>query len=122
MALYPQKGTLEVRLQKKPHYAVTVLVPEIGITGTPVIDPSTNTIYLVASTKENGNFVQRMHTIDLITHAEKFDGHGGNFGHMNGTGDGSSGGKLSFDPPTENQRPGLLLENSHRHHRVGSAP
>ena len=25
MALYPQKGTLEVRLQKKPHYAVTVL-------------------------------------------------------------------------------------------------
>ena len=93
--------------------ACSDLVPEIGITGTPVIDPSSNTIYLVASTKENGNFFQRLHAIDLITHAEKFGGPVVISATVNGTGDGSSGGKLSFDPLTERQRSGLLLENSH---------
>jgi hypothetical protein len=93
--------------------ACSDLVPEIGITGTPVIDPSTNTIYLVASTKENGNFLQRLHAIDLVTHAEKFGGPVVISATVNGTGDGSSGGKVSFDPLKQNQRSGLLLENGH---------
>jgi hypothetical protein len=43
--------------------------PSIGITGTPVIDPGTSTLYLVAKTKETisgaTHFVQRLHAINL---------------------------------------------------------
>ena len=89
------------------------LVPEIGITSTPVIDPTTNTLYLVAKTKENGVYVQRLHAIDTVTNAEKFGGPVVIAATVNGTGDGSSGGKVSFDPLKQHNRPGLLLENGH---------
>jgi hypothetical protein len=53
-------------------------VPYCGITGTPVIDPSSKTLYLVARTKEiqgtNKYYVQRLHALDIATHAEKFGG------------------------------------------------
>src|SRR6185312_1339644 len=41
------------------------IAPEIGITGTPVIDSSSSTLYVVAKTKENGKFVQRLHALDI---------------------------------------------------------
>jgi hypothetical protein len=80
------------------------LVPEIGITSTPVIDPGTGTIYLVAKTKENGNFVQRLHALDITTHAEKFGGPV----VISATSQGRT-----FDPLKQHNRPGLLLENGH---------
>jgi len=87
------------------------LVPEIGITSTPVIDPTTNTLYLVAKTKENGVYFQRLHAIDTVTNAEKFGGPVVIAATVNGTGDGSS--TVSFDPLRQHNRPGLLLENGH---------
>jgi hypothetical protein len=87
---------------------------EIGITGTPVIDSSTGTIYVVAKTKEvsgsTTNYVQRLHALDLATGAEKTNPVVIQ-ASVPGTGNGSSGGTLTFDPLRENQRTGLLLAN-----------
>jgi uncharacterized protein (TIGR03437 family) len=48
------------------------VIPELGITGTPVIDPDAGTIYLIALTKESGTqFVYRLHALDVTSGAER---------------------------------------------------
>ncbi len=86
------------------------ILTQIGITSTPVIDQSSGTIYVVAATKEGSStWVQRLHALDITTGAEKFGGPVVLQASLPGTGSGSSGGTLAFDPLRENQRPGLLL-------------
>ncbi len=87
------------------------LEPEIGITSTPVIDPTTGTIYVEGKTNENGGYVQRLHALDITTGAEKFGGPAVLAASVPGTGNGSSGGVLNFDPLWQLQRNGLLLLN-----------
>jgi len=89
------------------------LVPEVGITGTPVIDPTTGTIYLVAKSKVNGSLVQYLHAIDVGTSAEKFGGPVLIEATVPGTASDGNGTTVSFSPHFENQRAGLLLENGH---------
>jgi fibronectin type 3 domain-containing protein len=89
--------------------------PEIGITSTPVIDITSNTIYVVAKTKEvsggSTNYRHRLHALDLSTGAEKFGGPVILQASVPGTGAGSSGGVLQFNSLRHNQRPALLLSN-----------
>ena len=89
----------------------TAIAPEVGITGTPVIDTSTSTVYLVARTKETQSgqpvFYQRLHALSLSTGQDQVaptvittpPDPGGVFG------------VAQFDPQLNNQRSALLLAN-----------
>src|SRR3974390_509394 len=81
--------------------ACSDLIPEVGITGTPVIDPTAKTIYLVAKTKEDGGYVQRLHALDATTGAERANSPGVIQASVPGTGAGSRNGVVSFNPLTE---------------------
>jgi hypothetical protein len=83
----------------------------VGIMGTPVIDQSSGSMYLVARTKENGSYVQRLHALDITSGAEKFGGPVVIQGAVAGTGYDSSSGTVTFNPMTANQRPALALTN-----------
>jgi len=87
------------------------IVPEYGITSTPVIDAASSTIYVVGKIKENGGELYRLHALDITTGAEKFGGPAVLSGSVPGNGQGSSGGTLQFNARYEMQRPGLLLLN-----------
>jgi hypothetical protein len=91
------------------------LIPEIGITGTPVIDPAVNTLFVVVRTKEVSgsvtSYMQRLHALDLATGAEKSGSPVVIQATVSGTGTGSVGGQVSFDSQYDNSRPALLLLN-----------
>jgi hypothetical protein len=101
-----------------PGSCVVTVQPMFGITPTGVIDPTTNTMYVEARTLEgqttpcSGSYVQRLHALDITTGAEKFGGPVAIQASVPGTGSGSSGGVLAFDPLHENSRPGMLLSQS----------
>ena len=96
------------------------IAPEIGITGTPAIDPSTNTMYVIGKTKENGTYFARLHAINILTGAERGNSPVAITGTVNGTGNGSSGGKLSFSPLWQNNRPALNYYNGHIYFGFGA--
>jgi hypothetical protein len=48
------------------------IVGNLGILSTPVIDPSTNVLYLVACTLENNTLAYRLHAVDITTGAEPY--------------------------------------------------
>jgi len=93
---------------------------EYGITGTPVIDPNTRTLYLVAKTKENGSYFQRLHALDLSTGAERVNSPKAITAMVVGNGYGNVAGTITFDPLYQNQRPGLVLSNGNIYIAWGS--
>jgi hypothetical protein len=77
-----------------------------GITGTPVIDPVAQIIYLVTATTESGTYVQRLHGLTLATGTEPTMA-----AVIQGAVPGDAGGGTSvvFNSLFQNQRLGLVL-------------
>jgi uncharacterized protein YjdB len=82
------------------------LVPKIGITSTPVIDPSTGTMYVETKSSEGSTFVHRLHALDITTGNEKFSGPVVITASVSVT-----GGTVTFDGLRHLNRPGLLWLN-----------
>lgn len=89
------------------------LTPVIGITGTPVIDPVSSTLYVVAKTKNTSNstYHQNLHAVDITSGAEMPGSPVEITASVAGSGSGSSGGTIAFQPLYQLNRPGLLLLN-----------
>jgi hypothetical protein len=81
----------------------TNIVGNLGILSTPVIDPSTNTLYAVASTLENNTLVYRLHAVDITTGVPR-----------TGSGVVISGAYkgMTFNSSTQWQRPSLVLSGN----------
>ena len=86
----------------------TDLTPEIGITGTPVIDPQSGVLYAAVKNKDSdGSYHYRLHALNVTSGAEMF------------------GGPLeisaaNFAPLFEMNRPGLLLAGGNVYVAFGS--
>jgi outer membrane protein assembly factor BamB len=87
------------------------VVPEIGITSTPVIDRSAGThgtLFVVAMSKEaSGNYHQRLHPLDLTTGAELLNGPV----EIAATYPTNGGGTTTFSAGQYEERAALLLAN-----------
>ncbi|HLY92654.1 MAG TPA: malectin domain-containing carbohydrate-binding protein, partial [Candidatus Angelobacter sp.] len=79
-------------------WSCTDVTGNMGIIGTPVIDASSQTLYVVARTNEGGSFFQRLHALDITTGADK-------------TGSPVEVTTSGFSELMQNQRPALLLAN-----------
>jgi hypothetical protein len=88
------------------------ITPDIGITDTPVFDRTqgpNGALYFVAMSKDSGgNYHQRLHALDMKTGAELFGGPTEIQAKYPGTGDGSQGGSVIFNPAQYAERAGLL--------------
>ena len=87
-----------------------------------MIDPASGTIYLVSASEIPGTgsgncslppltFYHRLHALDITTGNEKFSAPVTMPATVPGTGDGSSGGMVSFNSQLHHQRSGLALSN-----------
>ncbi|HEX6628021.1 MAG TPA: hypothetical protein VF105_08710 [Gemmatimonadaceae bacterium] len=83
----------------------------IGIVGTPVIDPATGRIYFVARSTSGTAFVQHLHAVNIVDGGEVLGNPTQITASSPGNGDGSVNGVITFDAQRQNQRQGLMLLN-----------
>ena len=88
---------------------------EVGIVSTPVTDPTTGTLYLVAETYESGNVVHRLHVLDVTNGLEVLGGPTTIAASYT-----LNGSTTTFQDLYQMNRPGLLLANGHIYIGFGS--
>jgi hypothetical protein len=95
------------------------LTPEVGIIGTPVIDPTSNTLYVLSKSVNSAQtvFYQRLHAIDLTTGLERT----GAPTTIAATYTGTGGTATTFNAKTQLQRSGLALVNGVIRTKAGSS-
>jgi hypothetical protein len=108
-------GTTVTPIPCLAHKNACTIYPLLGISGTPVINLSTNTMYFIARTAEgnatNPNYVARIHALDITTGLEE------SYSPLTICSVPYSTGQMGcqlqtgiFNPLGDGQRPGLLLE------------
>jgi hypothetical protein len=93
----------------------SAITPEIGISSTPVIDRGhgpNGAIYFVAATEDSSaHYHHRLHALDVTSGAELFGGPVEIQAQFPGTGGGTNGVNVVFDPAQYFDRAALLLAN-----------
>jgi hypothetical protein len=89
-----------------PCQAVTIY-REAGIVSTPVIDPNSGTLYVIAKTNENGTVFHRLHALDITTGQERANSPVA----IVATFTTNKGGAVKFNSLHAMNRPALLLNN-----------
>lgn len=87
------------------------ILPEVGVLGTPVIDPAKQVMYVVSETLESANPVFRIHALSLADGHEVMAGPAVIAGVVQINAGGNNFSPVSFDPLMHLQRPGLVLVN-----------
>jgi hypothetical protein len=96
--------------------ALEDIVPEVSITSTPVIDPTSNTLYVVAETVQSGSPAYYwLHALDITTGLDKVTP----VAVQGSVGSGAS--PLTINAATSQQRPGLVLANGVVYVGIGSS-
>ncbi len=85
------------------------LTPEMGITGTPVIDPVSGTLYVDAFTHEGTNYYHRIHALNITNGNERSFSPVLVAVTISGGGVDSSGGKLAFNAEQSFNRCAMTL-------------
>jgi uncharacterized repeat protein (TIGR03806 family) len=101
----------------------TDLIPEIGVTGTPVIDGASGTLYVDVLSREvttTTNYYHRIHALDITTGNERPYSPVVVTASVPGIGVGSSNGIVSFDAEQQLQRPALTLAGGRLYVAYGS--
>ncbi|MEV5510639.1 hypothetical protein [Streptomyces orinoci] len=84
---------------------------EVGIVGTPVIDPVRKVLYAVAFTRDRTGYQHTLHALGLADGRQAPGGPVRLTAEAPGTGEGSTGGRITFDSRRQLQRAALTLAN-----------
>ncbi|HET7625114.1 MAG TPA: Calx-beta domain-containing protein, partial [Verrucomicrobiae bacterium] len=89
--------------------AYGALVPEVGITGTPVIDSGSGTLYVDAFTHEGTNYFHKIHALNITNGMERPFSHVVVSASIPGTGVEGANGVVTFEAKQQIQRGALTL-------------